>query len=156
MSPKRKVLLFLFLSSQDYLILLVSLVSSDVREGSVFVFSDAESCAIYRIPFWERLLFCPTLCQACCCEDKSTQETPPCRLIGYEGWDSLIGWQLPLNRMLPGSGGKKGKGGRGACSAIQETTTGCPRQVASCQRIHTRSLRWESCSPAPETFYSEK
>lgn len=65
--------------------------------------------AIYRFPFWEKFLFCPTLRQTCCREDKSAQETLPCGLIGYEGWDSLIGWQLPLNRMLPGGGGRRGR-----------------------------------------------
>lgn len=65
--------------------------------------------AIYRSPFWERFLFCPTLRQTCCREDKSAQETPPCGLIGYEGWDSLMGWQLPPSRMLPGGGGRRGK-----------------------------------------------
>lgn len=65
--------------------------------------------AIYRFPFWERFLFCPTLRQTCCREDKSTQETPPCGLIGYEGWDSLMGWQLPPSRTLPGGGGRRGR-----------------------------------------------
>ena len=65
--------------------------------------------AIYRFPFWERFLFCPTLRQTCCREDKGAQETPPRGLIGYEGWDSLTGWQLPPNRMLPGGGGRRGR-----------------------------------------------
>lgn len=75
----------------------------------VLCFQTLRVGAIYRFPFWERFLFCPTLHQTCCHEDTSAQETPPHGVIGYEGWDSLISWQLPPNRMLPG-GGEKGKG----------------------------------------------
>ena len=59
----------------------------------------------------ERFLFCPTLCQTRCHEDKSAQETPPYSLISYEEWDSLIGWQLTPNRTLGGEDGKGSWGG---------------------------------------------
>ena len=81
--------------------------------------------AIYRFPFWERFLFCPTLRQTCCREDKSAQETPPRGLIGYEGWDSLIGRQLPLNRNLPVGRGRREREAEEEASSIPETTTDC-------------------------------
>lgn len=78
--------------------------------------------AIYRFPFWERFLFCPTLRQTCCREDKSAQETLPCGLIGDEGWDSLIGWQLLLKRTLTGGGGRKVREATKQADSVQETT----------------------------------
>lgn len=92
--------------------------------------------AIYRFPFWERFLFCPTLRQTCCHEDKSAQDTPPHGLTGYEGWDSLIGWQLPPNRMLPGGGGRREREAEEEAGSIQETTTGCQGPGAKSKQHH--------------------
>ena len=86
--------------------------------------------AIYRFPFWERFLFCPILRQTCCREDKSAQETPPRGLIGYEGWDSLIGWQLPPNRNLPVGRGRREREAEEEAGSIQETTTDCQGSLA--------------------------
>lgn len=93
------------------------------------------SGAIYRFPFWERFLFCPALRQTCCREDKSAQETSH-GLIGYEGWDSLIGWQLPPNRMLPGGRGRREREAEEEAGSIQETTTDCQGSGAKSKQHH--------------------
>lgn len=108
---------------------MVSSVSLDARKVVlldqkvlVLCFQALRAGAIYRFPFWERFLFCPSLRQTRCREDKSAQETLSCSLIGYEGWDSLMGWQLPINRTLPKGGGRREREAKQKAGTFQETT----------------------------------
>ena len=66
----------------------------------------------------------------------SAQETSPHGLIGYEGWDSLIGWQLPPNRMLPGGRGRREREAEEEAGSIQETTTDCQGLGAKSKQHH--------------------